>query len=102
MGAVEQKKFNVTVTSKGQMTIPADVRDALGISAGDRLELVLNDKGGMELVKKTKSWKDLIGSLSHLAKNRVVPIGEEVDYAMTEAMLEQEMRSKGVSRKRAK
>ena len=102
MGAVEQKKFNVTVTSKGQMTIPADVRDALGISAGDRLELALNDKGGMELVKKTKSWKDLIGSLSHLAKNRAVPIGEEVDYAMTEAMLEQEMRSKVVSRKRAK
>ena len=72
MGAVDQKKFNVTVTSKGQMTIPADVREALGISAGDRLELALNNKGGMELVKKTRSYKDIIGSLSHLAKNRVV------------------------------
>jgi antitoxin PrlF len=102
MGAVDQKKFNVTVTSKGQMTIPADVRKALGISAGDRLELVLNDRGGMDLVKKTRSYKDIIGSLSHLAKNRVVPIGEEVEYAMTEAMLEQDLRSRGLLRKRSK
>ena len=102
MGAVDQRKFNVTVTSKGQMTIPADVREALGISAGDRLELALNDKGGMELVKKTRSWKDVVGSLAHLAKNRVVPIGEEIDYAMTEAMLEQDMRSRAISRKRSK
>jgi antitoxin PrlF len=102
MGAVDQKKFNVTVTSKGQMTIPADVRQALGISAGDRLELVLNDRGGMDLVKKTRSYKDIIGSLSHLAKNRVVPIGEEVEYAMTEAMLEQDLRSRGLLRKRSK
>jgi antitoxin PrlF len=102
MGAVDQKKFNVTVTSKGQMTIPADVREALGISSGDRLELALNGKGGMELVKKTRSYKDIVGSLAHLAKNRVVPIGEEVEYAMTEAMLEQEMRSKRLSRKRSK
>ncbi len=102
MGAVDQKKFNVTVTSKGQMTIPADVREALGISAGDRLELVLNDKGGMNLVKKTRSYKDIVGSLAHLAKNRVVPVGEEVEHAMTEAMLEQDMRSRGISRKRSK
>lgn len=96
MGAIDQKKFNVTVTSKGQMTIPAGVREALGISAGDRLELALNDKGGMELVKKTKSWKDFVGSLSHLAKNRVVPIGEEVDYAVEQEMLEKDLRSRGL------
>ena len=102
MGAVDQKKFDVTVTSKGQMTIPAHVREALGISAGDRLELVLNGRGGMDLVKKTRSHKDIIGSLAHLAKNRTVPIGQDVEYAMTAAMLEQDMRSKGLSRKRSK
>lgn len=96
MGAIDQKKFNVTVTSKGQMTIPADVREALGIVSGDRLELALNDKGGMELVKKTRSYKDFIGSLAHLAKNRVVPIGEEVDFAVGEEMMEQDLRSRGL------
>jgi AbrB family looped-hinge helix DNA binding protein len=95
MGAVDQKKFSIKVTSKGQMTIPADVREALGISAGDRLELALNGKGGMELVKKSRSYKDIVGSLSHLAKNRTVPIGEEVDYAVEQEMLEQDLRSRG-------
>ncbi|MGL4490138.1 MAG: AbrB/MazE/SpoVT family DNA-binding domain-containing protein [Rhizobiaceae bacterium] len=99
MGTVDQKKFSVTVTSKGQMTIPADVRDALGIVAGDRLEMVLSDNGGMNLVKKTRSYKDIFGSLAHLAKNRVVPIGDEVNHAMAEAMHEQDIRSKGFQRK---
>ena len=29
-----------TVTSKGQITIPVQVRDALHVSAGDRVEFV--------------------------------------------------------------
>ena len=102
MGAIEQKKFNVTVTSKGQMTIPAHVREALGIIAGDKLELALGANGEMALVKKTRSYKDIFGSLSHLAKNRTVPIDEVVEYAMTEAMLEQDLRSRGITRKRPK
>ena len=97
MGNVDQKKFNVTVTSKGQMTIPADVREALGIVSGDRLELTLNDKRGMELVKKTRSYRDVFGSLAHLAKNRTVPIEDEIEFAVTEAMLEQDSRSKDIS-----
>jgi AbrB family looped-hinge helix DNA binding protein len=29
-----------TLTSKGQITIPAEVREALGVAAGDRIEFV--------------------------------------------------------------
>lgn len=94
MGAIEQRTFNVTVTSKGQMTIPADVREALGILAGDRLELALAGNGKIEMVKKTRSYKDVIGILSHLAKNRVVPMEDEIDFAIDEAMREQDERSK--------
>lgn len=32
-----------TVTSKGQMTIPADIRRALKINAGDRLQCLVED-----------------------------------------------------------
>jgi antitoxin PrlF len=34
-----------TVTSKGQITIPAQVRSALGVDAGDRVEFVEIEKG---------------------------------------------------------
>lgn len=43
----------VTVTSKGQVTIPGRVRRALGITAGSKVEFAL-EKGGarMKLVKE--------------------------------------------------
>lgn len=86
----------MTVTSSGRITIPIDVRKALGIVARDRLEVTLNDKGGMSFVKKTRSYKDIVGSLAHLAKNRTVPIGDEVNYAIEQEMLEQDLRSRGL------
>ena len=91
-----QKKFNVTVTSSGRITIPVDVRKSLGIIASDKLEVTLNDKGGMSFVKKTRSYKDIIGSLAHLAKNRTVPIDEVVNYAIEQEMHEQDLRSRGL------
>jgi antitoxin PrlF len=91
-----QKKFDVTVTSRGRITIPVDVRKALGIVARDRFELALTHEGGMSFVKKTRSYKDIIGSLAHLAKNRIVPIGDEVNYAIEQEKLEQDLRSRGL------
>ena len=34
-----------TLTSKGQVTIPADVRQRLGLESGDRIEFVQMDGG---------------------------------------------------------
>jgi antitoxin PrlF len=102
MGAIDQKKFNVTVTSKGQMTIPADVREALGIVSGDKLELALNDKGGMELVKKTRSYKDIIGSLAHLAREPIEDLDAAINKAIGDEMMEQNLRSLGQSAGRHK
>jgi len=50
-----------TVTSKGQITIPVDVRLALRIEAGDRVEFVEVEPGRFELVPATRSVKDLKG-----------------------------------------
>lgn len=50
-----------TVTSKGQVTIPQDVRAAMGITAGDKLEFVRMDDGYFAVVPATRSVKSLQG-----------------------------------------
>ncbi len=50
-----------TVTSKGQITIPAQVRNALGLEAGDRVEFVEQGEGQFALVAATRSVRELKG-----------------------------------------
>ncbi|MCL4471167.1 MAG: AbrB/MazE/SpoVT family DNA-binding domain-containing protein [Sulfuricella sp.] len=50
-----------TMTSKGQITIPAIVRAALGVKAGDRVEFVQIEPGHFELVAATQSVTALKG-----------------------------------------
>jgi antitoxin PrlF len=50
-----------TVTSKGQITIPAAVRQALQVEAGDRVEFVEIEAGRFEVVAATRSVKELKG-----------------------------------------
>ena len=50
-----------TLTSKGQITIPADVRRVLNVQAGDRVEFVQVEAGRFELVAATRSVRELKG-----------------------------------------
>ena len=50
-----------TVTSKGQITIPKQVRTALGIDAVDRVEFVETDKGQFAMIAATRSVRELKG-----------------------------------------
>lgn len=50
-----------TLTSKGQITIPATVRMSLGVEAGDRVEFVEVEPGRFELVAATQSATALKG-----------------------------------------
>lgn len=50
-----------TMTSKGQITIPAAVRAALGVEAGDRVEFVQVEPGRFELVPATNPVTALKG-----------------------------------------
>jgi antitoxin PrlF len=40
-----------TITVKGQVTIPKELRDAAGFSPGDKVEFVLNAAGGIAMHK---------------------------------------------------
>ena len=50
-----------TVTSKGQITIPADVRRALRVASGDRIEFVEIEPGRFEIIAATGSVRELKG-----------------------------------------
>lgn len=49
------------MTSKGQLTVPAEVRRALGLRAGSKVDFVANEHGGYELSVKRGSIQDLKG-----------------------------------------
>jgi antitoxin PrlF len=50
-----------TLTSKGQITIPADVRRLLNVQTGDRVEFVQVEPGRFEIVAATRSVRELKG-----------------------------------------
>ena len=50
-----------TVTSKGQITIPADVRQSLHVEAGDRVEFLEVEPGRFEVIAATRSVTELKG-----------------------------------------
>ncbi|MDE0855035.1 MAG: AbrB/MazE/SpoVT family DNA-binding domain-containing protein [Nevskia sp.] len=52
-----------TVTSKGQITIPADIRKALGLNAGERVVFTRLEDGTTIMRSKTRSILDLKGAL---------------------------------------
>jgi len=43
------KEIVSTMTSKGQVTIPAEIRAKLHLTAGDKLTFVIEDEGKIEL-----------------------------------------------------
>jgi antitoxin PrlF len=71
-----------TVTSKGQITLPVQVRNALGLKPGDRVEFVELEKGQFTMIPATLSVKELKGLL-HDKRRKPVTI-EEMNAAIAE------------------
>ncbi|SAL73290.1 AbrB family transcriptional regulator [Caballeronia terrestris] len=60
---------SATITSKGQVTIRVSIRSDLGLSAGDRIEFVMNDvTSHYEVIPATCSVQSLKGILKKPAK----------------------------------
>lgn len=69
-----------TLTSKGQITIPVQVRTALGLDAGDRIEFVETAKGQFAIVPANRSVRELKGML-RVKRHKPVSI-EEMNKAI--------------------
>jgi len=55
-----------TITSKGQVTIPAKVRAALGLETGDRIEFVEIEPGQFAIVTASVTLRRLKGLVAKL------------------------------------
>jgi antitoxin PrlF len=80
-----------TVTSKGQVTIPQDVRERLGIVTGTRVEFVERPDGLVEFIPLTASIMDLKGILKWDGPAFTI---EEMDEAIGEHLAEEDRRSR--------
>jgi antitoxin PrlF len=52
-----------TLTSKGQITIPLEVRERLGLKAGDRIDFQLGPAGEVVLTSKRIPFEQIRGML---------------------------------------
>ncbi|GMU47772.1 MAG: hypothetical protein AMXMBFR26_25540 [Porticoccaceae bacterium] len=71
--------MEATLTSKGQVTIPKAVRDALHLRTGDRLDFILEPDGTVRVLPITGSVKRLKGLLPKPSRTLTV---EEMDDAI--------------------
>ncbi len=63
-----RKEFLVTISSKGQVTLPAEVRHVLGVKRKEKVTLVVEGKGEVRLqVPKYPDVDSVVGRAGKLA-----------------------------------
>lgn len=65
-----------TLTSKGQVTIPSAVREALKLQAGDQLLIDLTEHGFSASVVRKPKAADLMGVFAHVSRPGVTKAQE--------------------------
>jgi len=65
--------MDATLTSKGQTTIPKEIRDSLGLKPGDRMTFTLMPEGTVIMRVKTRRVMELSGMLRKKGR-KPVPI----------------------------
>jgi len=78
-----------TLTSKGQVTIPKNIRDLLHLYAGDKVEFVFNETNDVVLRPVTKKVNDVFGKLSKYKQKTPVSI-EEMNESIKTRIREQQ------------
>lgn len=72
-----------TMSSKGQVTVPKDVRDELRLSAGTRVIFRRNESGDYVIERQGRSAADLKGRLRYSARPKSL---EEMDEAIQDGL----------------
>lgn len=51
-----KEKYSGTISSKGQVTVPQEIRQRLGLTAGDRIDFVI--EGDCTVIRPSRSQED--------------------------------------------
>ena len=79
-----------TITSKGQITLPKEVRNRLGVDAGDQVEFRVAADGTITVVPLQGSAQRLFGFLDR--KDSGVCSVEDMDKAVAQSVSEDDER----------
>lgn len=60
-----------TMTSKGQVTVPREIRDRLGLKSGDKMVFTMLSDGTIVMRPKTRRLADAAGSLTRPGQPKV-------------------------------
>jgi len=71
-----------TLTSKGQVTIPKEIRDRLRLQTGHRLEFEIDKNGKVILIPRNKDIRSLKGIIR--SKRKKAPSVEEMNEAIAQ------------------
>lgn len=77
-----------TITSKGQITLPKEVREALRVSTGDQIDFVINERGEVTVHSALGDVRRLRGMLKRPGQ-RAISVEE-----MNEAILRHHARKR--------
>lgn len=81
---------SATLTSKGQITLPKEVREHFHLGAGDRLEFVIGSGGEVHVHPVAGSYQDLKGMLRR--RGRPAPSDEALDQELTRLLAQDDRR----------
>ena len=91
MPVVAKSRFVGKMTSKGQTTVPKEVRDFLGLEEGTQVEWILDEQGKATVKPRKLRAIDLAG---FLGPSPVGPVSsEEMNKGIAEAIAERFERS---------
>jgi len=71
-----------TLDRRGRLTIPKQIREALHLRPGDRIELQVDDEGGVRILRLRRRATDLYGLLK-APEGRAATI-EEMDQSIVD------------------
>lgn len=73
-----------TITSKGQITIPKDIRDSLLLHSGDKIDFSITERGEVLLKPLTRRVDDMFARLHKPGQKALSP--EAMDAAIKSRM----------------